>query len=277
MSNTSVEQEYRSLLPRLLGLYPRVVGDPAQRRIRQSHAEVGHVAHGWYMRCHRGVLAVLALEAEGLQVEAAPIRRSVVEHVVALKWLAEQGAVVADILRRGAARDADRRKAAVKAANWTSVDMALFDAVIHDAQGLDPQYDTLLSFKHRCDRFGTPHDWTTYLNETAQSHPSWESALPYLDITSGRPMARTTPAPAFDQAGFCTIHLLEALICISQIIDSDYLGAELGEISPITEALIVRQRLEQGLVIPPELQRAQEEQSASGAHPLGRTPPECSN
>ncbi|MFG2847131.1 hypothetical protein ACGF12_28745 [Kitasatospora sp. NPDC048296] len=136
MSNTSVEQEYRALLPRLLVLYPHAIADASQRRIRQSHAEVGHLAHGWYMRCHRGVLAVLALEAAGLQVEAAPTRRSVLEHVVALKWLAEQGGIVADILRRGAAHDANKRKAAVKAANWTSVDTALFDAVIHDGQSL---------------------------------------------------------------------------------------------------------------------------------------------
>ncbi|MFJ5034579.1 DUF5677 domain-containing protein [Streptomyces sp. NPDC088560] len=224
MSHTAVEHEYRTLLARLLRLYPDAGNHALQLQIRETHVEVGHVAHGWYMRCHRGVLAVLTLEETGFQVEAAPIRRSVLEHVVALKWLAEKGSVVADILRRGAARDAVRRKAAVEAANWTSVDVDLFDAVIQDGQGLHPQHDTFLNFKHRCERFGTPHDWTTYLNETAQCHPSWESALPYLDVTSGRPRARSTPAPLIDQAGFCAIHLFEALVCISEIIDSEHLS-----------------------------------------------------
>ncbi|GAA4035819.1 hypothetical protein GCM10023063_20590 [Arthrobacter methylotrophus] len=221
------------------------------------------MAHGWYMRCHRGVQAVLVLEDAGFQVEAAPIRRSVLEHVVALKWLAAQGSVVAGILRRGAANDAKRRKEAMRAANWTSVDLGLFDAVIQDGHGIDSQYDNLLAFKHRCERFGTSHDWTTYLAETAQSHPSWESALPYLDVTTGKPVARNAPNPLVDQAGFCAIHLLEALICINQIIDSDSLAAALDEIELLVKALVVRQRQERGLPVPPELRTDESTKKAS--------------
>ncbi|MEK2479692.1 hypothetical protein [Streptomyces noursei] len=68
-------------------------------------------------------------------------------------------------------------------------------------------------------------------------------------------MASSTPAPALAQAGFCTIHLFEALVCVSQIIDGDYLSAELDEIYPASEALIDRQWQELGLPIPPGLQR----------------------
>ena len=250
MTNTSVEHEYRVLLPRLLGLYPQAAGGASRLALRESHTGVGHVAHGWYMRCHRGVTAVLTLEGVNLQTEAAPVRRSVLEHVVALKWLVDQGAAVADILRRGAAYDATRRKAAVQAAGWTSVDTALFDAVIQDGEGLDRTNDNLLTFKQRCDRFGTEHDWTTYLNETAQSHPSWESALPYLDITSGTPVARSHALPVIDQAGFCAIHIFEALWCMSKILDSSYLTAEVDEVGGVLENLMLRQRRELGLSVP---------------------------
>jgi hypothetical protein len=194
------------------------------------------------------------LEQARFQVEAAPIRRSILEHVVALKWLAGQGGVVADILRRGAAHDATKRKAAIQAANWTSVDEQLFDAVIHDGQGLDPQHDTLLSFKRRCDRFGNEHDWVTYLTETTQSHPCWESAVPYLNMESGTARVRYQPGPLIDQAGYCTTHILEALGAINDMVDSEVLRTELDDIGPSFLALMVRQRQEKGLPIPPELQ-----------------------
>jgi hypothetical protein len=257
MTQPSVEQEYRALLPRLLQLYPSGGVPAGNVRIRGSHIEAGHVAHGWYMRCQRGIQAVLMLEDAGFQIEAAPIRRSVLEHVVALKWLADQGSVVAGILRRGAAYDAKKRKEAVKAANWTSIDLDLFDAVIQDGEGIDPHFDNLLAFKNRCDKFGTPHDWTAYLAETAQCHPCWESAVPYLDITSGKPEARSTPGPLIDQAGFCTIHLFEALIYISQIVDSDGLSDALEDIEPLVKALVIRQRDERGLSVPAELRTSE--------------------
>ncbi|MGI8765291.1 MAG: hypothetical protein ACR2KM_02110, partial [Gemmatimonadaceae bacterium] len=81
------EEDYRELLPVLLHLYP-------PRRsfaFDGSHVQISHIAHGWYMRCQRGVEAILALETAGYQVEAAPIRRSVVEHAVGLRWLAGSG------------------------------------------------------------------------------------------------------------------------------------------------------------------------------------------
>jgi hypothetical protein len=198
------------------------------------------------------------LEDVHFQVEAAPIRRSILEHVVALKWLAGQGEVVADILRRGAAHDATKRKAAIQAANWTSVDEQLFDAVISDGQGLDPQHDTLLHFKHRCDQFGTPHDWATYLTETTQSHPCWESAAPYLVDASGKGRPLYQPESLIDQAGFCATHILEALVAINDMVDSDVLRTELDEVWPLFLALMVRQRQEKGLPIPPELQGEEE-------------------
>lgn len=267
MACPPVEREYRALLPRLLALYPTGGIPASQIRIRSSYVEVGPVAHGWFMRCRRGVEAVLMLEDAGFQIEAAPVRRSVLEHVVALKWLAGQGRVVADILRRGAAADAVKRKAAVQAANWTSVDVDLFDAVIKGGEGLDRQHDNLLAFKHRCDRFGTEHDWVTYLAETGQSHPGWESAAPYLDLTASEPVALSTPGPLIDQAGFCAVHLLEALDCVNGIFDSDGLAAGLEEMVPLMKTLVVRQREELGLPVPPDLRTEESTRKASTPDP----------
>lgn len=252
MSPLSVDQEYRALLPRLLSLYP-AGGPDSEVGVREPHRRVAHVAYGWFMRCHRGIQAVLLLEEEGFQVEAAPIRRSVLEHIVALKWLAAQGSVVADILRRGASNDARKRKEAVQNAGWTSVDLDLFDAVIQDGEDLDRHQDHLLQFRARCDRFGTSGDMVQYLAETAQSHPGWQSASPYINVSSGKPVPRDDPGSPVDQAGFCVVHLLEALLCVNQIFESETLAAELEEILPLVRALMVRQREERGLPAPHEI------------------------
>lgn len=58
---------------------------------RPTHRRITHIAHGWYMRVDRGTNAVLLLDREGMEEEAAPIRRSIIEHVVGLRWLVAEG------------------------------------------------------------------------------------------------------------------------------------------------------------------------------------------
>ena len=52
------------LLPELLGLYLSMTSLTFELKYRP----ITHVAHGWYMRCHRGVEAVLLLEEESFAV-----------------------------------------------------------------------------------------------------------------------------------------------------------------------------------------------------------------
>ena len=245
----SVEEQYRALLPRLLALHPATT----VARVKATHAKVSHVAHGWYMRCNRGVEAVLQLERIGYQEEAGPIRRSIVEHVVALKWLAAEGNKISTVLRRGGSGEAVKRKAVLLDANWTSVDTAQFDAVVADGQDLDRQRDYLLHFKQRCEAYGTPHDWATYLNEVARFHPSWESAVPYIRIEDGKVAGVGGPTWQIDQAGFCAIHLFEGLYAFHFIFEDAPLEQELDELYRELVTTVVRQRRELGLPIPPEM------------------------
>jgi hypothetical protein len=240
------EEDFRALLPGLLSLYSSL----PSLRLKSDFRRVPHVTHGWYMRCHRGVEAVLLLEEAGFSVEAAPIRRSVVEHVVALKWLADQGHVVAEILRRGAAHDAAKRKESIERAGWTSVDVSLFDAVIDDAAGSDPSNDIQLHFKERCNRSGTVHDWATYLAETAQSHPCWESARPYFESSNGSVYALAHPTSGPDQAGFCAIHLFEALVAVNHISRGRPLSNRLRVMDREIRSISARQRRALGLSVP---------------------------
>ena len=247
----TAESRYRALLPQLLALYPTI----SSPRIKASHFEVAHVAHGWYLRCHRGVEAVLQLEHTGYQEEAGPIRRSIVEHVVALKWLAAEGNAVSTVLRRGASYEAEKRKAALQNANWTSVDLTQFDKVIADGQNLARQQDNLLQFKQRCDTYAEPHDLATYLNEVARFHPGWESAVPYFTIDSkGAVKIRSSPVELIDQAGFCAIHLFEALDAVHVIFEDTPFGTDLERLHREIMATAILQRRELGLPVPPELE-----------------------
>lgn len=246
----TVEEQYRALLPRLLALHPAAM----EARVKATHAEVSHVAHGWYMRCNRGVEAVLQLERIGYQEEAAPVRRSIVEHVVALKWLAAEGNAVSTVLRRGGSHEARKRKAALLDANWTSVDIAQFDAVAADGQNLDRQQDNLLNFKPRCDAYGSPYDLATWLTEVAGCHPSWESAVPYIRIENGTVAGVGGPIWQIDQAGFCAIHLFEGLCAFHAIFEDAPLDQELDKLHRELVATAVRQRRELGLPVPPEME-----------------------
>ncbi len=50
------------------------------------------VAHGFYCRVARTAQAALSLVDIGFGSEAAPLRRSVLEHVLALAWVIDEGA-----------------------------------------------------------------------------------------------------------------------------------------------------------------------------------------
>jgi hypothetical protein len=204
---------YHAVLQELTPLY----ADLPSLRLRSSHRRATHIAHGWMMRVIRGCEAVLLLRDRGYAVESWPIRRSVLEHVVALKWLAHEGSRVVDPIVRELGAQATHRREAAGSAGWRAAALPAFDDAIVDAATArtDLQLDTYLAFKHRCDKYGTEHDWASYLIETAHSHPGWETAAPYVD--EGPPVRALLSPPEVDRddEGWVTIELWEALFVLN--------------------------------------------------------------
>lgn len=60
------------------------------------------------------------LDDAGFNVEAAPLRRSVLEHEIGLAWLVEDAATAYRVIGRGSLTDAIRRKESVERAGWTA-------------------------------------------------------------------------------------------------------------------------------------------------------------
>lgn len=211
--STPGRDSFETIFNELIELYPSTL----PLHFKPDYAAVCHIAHGWYMRVHRGCLAVLRLGDAGFAIEAWPIRRSVLEHVVAMRWLAAEGGRVKDVVVRQLANQASSRKDAIVRAGWATPDLAAFDAAIADglvAQEAREQ-DTYLLFKHRCDKYGDPSDWSSWLIESAHSHPGWETAAPYLE--AGTPtVLLTEPKPEDrDDVGWATMKLWEALSAVS--------------------------------------------------------------
>ncbi len=218
---------YEPLLRELLHLYPSLLQESPVWREGFQH--VAHLAHGWYLRCHRGVEAILELDRLGYAEESAPIRRSVIEHCLALRWLAAEGDAILDAVAGGHDRNAQQRHDAVEQAGWTSIDLDLVKEIVSkaDPPERDRSSDHLLHWQQRPAKYGDKHVTPGYLAETARSHPSYESAICYLE-----PPSRFLPASRDSvwQVPFCTTQLLEALLCVREAFDPAPWTAELESV-----------------------------------------------
>jgi hypothetical protein len=207
---------YQTILTDLVGLYPALTHNPPAWRA--GYAGVAHLAHGWFVRCLRSIQAILVLDEGGYSEEASPLRRSVIEHCVALRWLRAKGDTMLDTVARGHAATAEQLREAVSAAGWTSIDVNIFDEVIKeiDPSTRDSHDDYLLNFNRRFQEFGDVHTLPIYRSECAKTHPSYESAASYLDEEGD---LTSRPREYVWQVPFCATHLLEATVCINDIFD----------------------------------------------------------
>ena len=208
---------YQPILEEALTLYsaPRMRG----QTFRQGWEAVGHLAHGWYLRCHRGALALVVLGDAGFAEEASPLRRSIIEHVVALQWLAVEGDRVLDTVARAHADSSQRVRDAVVTAGWTSISLQEADEAIASAAAddRDPANDYLQKFATRARRYSDAHTMVEYLAECGRSHPSYESAICYYDLSDGTFVTESTRSVW--QVPFATTHVLEALQAVREAFD----------------------------------------------------------
>ena len=208
------EDTYADILSDLRELYPPL---PALR-LKETHRRITHLAHGWYMRTHRGIDAVLLLREAGYAAESWPIRRSVLEHVVALKWLTAEGNAVAHVVRRRNASDAASRKRDTSRAGWRTASLQAFDEVIADATEESRELDEFRHFRQRCKKYGSPDELASYMIETAHSHPDWDTASMYLDEPD---TALPEPKPVDrDDEGWCAMRLWDALDSLNQMMEA---------------------------------------------------------
>lgn len=179
---------------------------------KPEYLRVLDIANGWFLQVHHGCLAIIGLEENGLGAVTAPLRRSVVEHLVALKWLVHDGEAIIDPLKRNVDYGLKKIQSAIDKAGWSRLEEDKLEKIAKSAAKAERTMDHLLQFVARAHRVDAVHDIVAYLRETSYSHPSVESAglfIPYIEGADGRDI---------DQYGFCCIYLFEAHLAFNELI-----------------------------------------------------------
>ena len=208
----------------------------------------------------RTVQASLTLDQEGYACEAAPLRRTCIEHVTGLAWPAEEGNDAADSLIRLNAEQARRRLQSVQNADWSTVNQEAFTEVIEDGEEADKgtlHLDNAWHFVPRNTNYGTVHYLPVWLAETAHSHPSWASASPYMvpgDDERAALLDEPIEAPIYVYST-ATFVLVDGLAAMNLMLEGHPFTARLRTIIQRVRDIDTAVRRERGQDIPAEYSR----------------------
>jgi ribulose bisphosphate carboxylase small subunit len=247
MNTTDARDDYRHILTQLLPMY-RSTQNRDLMHLSSNFQQVGHIAHGWYMRCLRGCEALLILDEVGYSEEAAPLRRSVIEHVTALKWLASEGNQINDTLARGHSIQTEYIRKIVEEAKWTSVDLVQLDEIISEinTEACSKGNDQYLHHKQRTIAFDDVHSFVGSVAESAKSHPTYESAMSYVAIPDQTMMDE--PRKYLNQVPFAAAQLLEATLTFRLVFAAPPWRETLTELLGQFYSITGRVREQDGLV-----------------------------
>ena len=234
------DDDFGPILDELLALYPGLT----DLRLQAGHRRAAHLAHGWYQRVRRSCEAIIGLSRLGYGPEAAPIRRTIIEHTVALRWLAEEGDDVLDVMALEHADRAKRIKKATKAANWTSVDQDELQAVI-DEIDQESRDHTMAEFKHFSRQNRDPSILAAYLAEVGRAHATYQSAVDYMDME--RKEALSESRAEIDDIKMASDFLLEATALFHSMFDEPVWADSIAELAARSRAANDRVRERRGL------------------------------
>lgn len=158
----------------LLGLFDRT-GD---LRHAVVHTEAALLALAWYARTWHTTKALLLLHRDGFDPEAAPMRRSLIEHALALQWIGHSPDEAFDV--HAANHQYEVKKFANKPGSESAVPPETLDALL--ALELNGGQEAHLGHTYDlATKYGPNGAYTGWWYETGGSHPSWRSAQPYRD------------------------------------------------------------------------------------------------
>lgn len=202
---TGFHVDFDDLLSDLFGLYELTENLILQGKYRNLDAYV----RGWYLHVHHGCESILTLSSRGLQFETAPLRRSVIEHTLTLKWVRYDGEPAIDVLGRAGVHSMQRIEQAKKNAGFDLMAVEDLEALQRVADAVDKSNDRYANFAPRAEKLGGNVEMVSFLQETMFSHPSLPGAMMFFEPTKG--------FDRFDQAYFCSYWLLYALVHLNEM------------------------------------------------------------
>jgi hypothetical protein len=193
VTDDEVDQQFAVLCEEMIRAWravpaPPPIPIPEPTRAVWSDVGAAAVVWGWTARVARTAEAALRLHREGFDVESAPLLRSMLEHAMAIFWLAD---------KRGAAYQALARE---RANAWTKFHDAqtngwalqgeaaelLREAMVVETDGDTLSEDRLLATAHRAAEYGFGQIFQGWLIETWSTHATMMSAEPYFDHVEGK-------------------------------------------------------------------------------------------
>lgn len=132
------------------------------------------VGVGWYRGSVRLAQSCLVLQDAGFGHEAASLRRSLLEHMTALVWLADSGEIALDALQRGHQQWLVRLTAAMKGDDWPEIPPVARET-LEAAVPASPE-EHLQHMTQRLDAFDLRTLLPPWISDTGVAHPCLTSA-----------------------------------------------------------------------------------------------------
>lgn len=157
--------------------------DPSRIEPREELGGAAFVAHGWYSATRDCARGALLMERAGLSRSASPLRRSMIEHALALFWLADAPEDVLASLRMAEQEHIKKLGEAMAGGAW-SVPQELIEGLLSPA-ATGSHEDTNLHVAHLARRLGQRNLLVAWLHETATCHANLSSASRYVATWPG--------------------------------------------------------------------------------------------
>ncbi|WP_147109450.1 DUF5677 domain-containing protein [Nesterenkonia populi] len=195
----------------------------------RSRGAAPSVAWGWLQRALRSGEAAIKLEKAGYASEAAPLLRSSLEHAIRLVWANSVGDRFIEVAMLSKQDTSDKLIKAQK--NGWKFDPDIvekLESYINGVSDESKKLGTLTRLKHAVE--GTAEDtgslYMAWLAYTALSHPTFETANPYIHMRDdGHHMALLSTAKPVEEST-CAASGIFALIAAvhgySRLTDLDY-------------------------------------------------------
>jgi hypothetical protein len=188
--------DLRHLIETLPSVPPIPLNGGARKDLSAAHAR--GLTWGWMVRVLRTSEAIAALERDGYAVEASPLRRSTIEHVLRLQWARTvEPAALVELALKARARSLEKVKNA--ASRGTPLPEGALGLIEELAAEADPEHPG--SFKDLTSLMNDLPDcmilYQQWLSETQESHPTLTSAAAYFEVSADWSSTdlRTRPRP----------------------------------------------------------------------------------
>ncbi|MCC5577245.1 hypothetical protein IMZ11_16590 [Microtetraspora sp. AC03309] len=160
--------------------------------VRWEYKKAFPIMFGWWRLINRSTAAFWDLTGRGYTIEAAPLMRNIVDHTLAMVWLADVGDDGLPALELSAHYSQDKLAKLAKELGWSIPPGA--DQVSPPVPDTDPDYKkyTALSgefanFSNRVNAFAMRDMYVVYQYLSRYSHASLHTAAKYAQLQDNGP------------------------------------------------------------------------------------------